>query len=187
MWSRIAQWSANSFSVDVAQDRFLLQLLLSLFFFFQVDITWWLLNFFLSYEPYHMCQRATDVYIIYCTTCVRGLLAYIFYCTTCDRAWRLYIDHSLLLRPLALTIYLMHPWYSERLGDELALRYWIVVPFVSEDALGINKLLHHMCWRTPDEYNALKFLWRPLPITQSHQLSLRVLVSKDALTIFSLV
>ena len=42
--------------------------------------------FFLSYEPYHMCQRATDVYIIYCTTCVRGPLAYIVYCATCHRA-----------------------------------------------------------------------------------------------------
>lgn len=156
-------------------------------FFFSNGYNVMVTSFFFSYEPYHMCQRATDVYIIYCTTCVRGLLAYIFYCTICDRAWRLYIDHSLLLIPLALIINPMHPLYSERLGDELALRYWIVVPFVSEYAVGINKLLHHLCCRTPDEYSALKFLWRPLPNAQSHQLSQRVMVSKDALTSFPLV
>ena len=40
----------------------------------------------LGYELYHMCQKATGVYIFYCTTCVRGSSVFIYYCTTCVRA-----------------------------------------------------------------------------------------------------
>ena len=48
----------------------------------------------LGYELYHMRQKATGVYIFYCTTCVRGSSVYIYYCTTCVRARTLYICHN---------------------------------------------------------------------------------------------